>query len=114
MISDDMQDFSKMFKVMGVIYACCAFGHKLDNAFGETNDALKHLDWYKFPMQIWKQLPTVIAAAQQPAELKFIGSIPCTREGYKNVRTLVKLSIYDFHLIIFAIFRSIKQLAIIL
>lgn len=77
---------------MGNVFVCCEFGHKLSKAFEEINDTIDRLNWYKFPVQIWKCLPILIVGAQTPATISVFGSVSCTREDFKNVR-MSKLSL---------------------
>lgn len=46
--------------------------------------------WYLFPLEIKQILPIVLMNAQQPVNLKCIGSIPCDRETFKKVTEFEK------------------------
>lgn len=57
----------------------------MTNGFNEIDDENHNLDWYKFPLDIQRTLPTIMIVTQQPVVLKVFGDISCTREVFKNV-----------------------------
>ena len=74
-----------MFMGFTVVFVFCEFGHRLSKAFGEIEYIIEKLHWYKFPVQMWKLLPTLVMGAQKPAKLSVFGSVSCTREDFKKV-----------------------------
>lgn len=77
--------FGQMFWSFALVYLVCNFGHKVSAAFEEIDSAFDQMSWYLFPYEMWKRLPIIVAAAQQPAELAVFGSISCSREDFKKV-----------------------------
>lgn len=68
-----------------VVFVTSELGQRMTDAFNEIDFILSQLDWYLFPGEMQRMLPTIIADAQQPVELKCFGSIGCSREVFKNV-----------------------------
>lgn len=76
----------EMSFALGIIFACCEFGHKLSEAFDQIDYyIIGKLRWYNLPMYTRKMLPIVIMSAQEPATLNVFGSISCTRVDFKTV-----------------------------
>lgn len=77
--------FGKIFWSFSLVYVVSDFGHKVSAAFDKIDYTFKQIDWYLLPYEIWKLLPIVFAAAQQPTELAVFGRISCSREDFRNV-----------------------------
>lgn len=88
-----IQQISYMFWSFGLIFILCNFGQKLTNQFDELNDALYMCDWYSFPLENQRMLPTILIATQQSVALKGFGNILCSRETSKSV-SVFNLKIY--------------------
>lgn len=74
-----------MLLAMGYVFVFSELGHKLSTAFEDISDAIGSLNWYRFPVETWKALLTLISGAQEPAILTVFGSVSCTRADFKNV-----------------------------
>lgn len=70
-----------------MVFIVCELGQRMTDAFEKIDISMDHLDWYLFPIEIQRQLPMIIVVAQQSVLLESFGSIGCTREVFKNVRT---------------------------
>lgn len=53
----------------------------------ELYDSLVQFDWYLFPIEVQKVLPICFLSVQEPVEIKCFGSIACTRETFKKVKS---------------------------
>lgn len=69
----------------GVVVAICELGQRLTNAFEEINDEIWQMDWYLFPSQIQRMLPTIMNLTQKKVAFKCFGSIAGSRETFKKV-----------------------------
>lgn len=69
----------------------CGLCQRISNAFEEINDVIVQSDWYLYPIEINRMLPTILIVTQHPVGLKCFGSIACNRETFKEVRSFVNL-----------------------
>lgn len=69
----------------GTVFLACDFGQRMTNAFADINMMIGQFNWYLFPLEIKKMLPTIIMSAQEPVVLEVFGSIACSREAYHQV-----------------------------
>lgn len=63
----------------------CELGQRMSDAFDGIDFTTEQFDWYSFPINIKRMLPTIMAIVQQPAELECFGSITATREVFRKV-----------------------------
>lgn len=70
-----------------LVFIACELGQRLGDALEEIDTTVERFDWYLFPIEIKRMLPMIIANAQNAVKLECFGSIHCTRELFKNVRT---------------------------
>lgn len=75
----------QMFASFAMVYCICEFGHRVSNAFEETNNAIVRLKWYLFPIGTMQLLPIVIAGAHQPVVFIVFGSLTCSRADFQMV-----------------------------
>lgn len=75
---------------LGLLLFTCEMGHRFRDAFSDMNDALGQLNFYLFPIDIQRILPTVIMYAQEPLNVGFFGSLSATREQFKQVSAPIK------------------------
>lgn len=74
-----------MFWAFVTIFLICEFGHRIGDKFEETNRLFDQLSWYTFPVGMWRMLPTILLAAQQPVRFDVFGSISCSRNDFRKV-----------------------------
>lgn len=72
---------------MVLAFIPCELGERMSDATSGINDSIDQFDWHSFPVEIQKILPTVLIGVQQPIEIRCFGSIACTRETFKQVRS---------------------------
>lgn len=70
---------------LGILFITCELSQRLGNAFTEIERIIEQFDWYLFPLNIRRLLPTIIIIAQEPVNLECFGSISCNREFFKKV-----------------------------
>lgn len=71
--------------VLILLLGICGFSQRISNAFEEINDVIVQFDWYLFPIEINRMLPTILLVTQHSVALKCFGSMACNRETYKMV-----------------------------
>lgn len=67
------------------MFMICELGQRMNDAFDKIDSTIEKLDWYLFPNEIQRMVPTIMAIAQQPVTLRCFGSIVCTRDVFKDV-----------------------------
>lgn len=97
---------SLLLLLMTIIYACYAFGsvfiacelcEQTSKLFIEIDDIMCQLDWYHFPYEVQKMLPTILIMTQKPFEIECFGDITCSRDTFKKVSLIrKKTSIYPY------------------
>lgn len=70
----------------GTVFAACELCEQAGYLFNEIDDIISQMDWYNFPDEIQKLLPTILNMAQKPFKIECFGSITCSRETFKKVR----------------------------
>lgn len=71
---------------LGLAFLCCELGQRITNAFDDIDEVLLvELNWYLFPIEIKKILPTILINTQEVVALHCFGSIVCGRESFKDV-----------------------------
>lgn len=68
-----------------IISIGCELGQRLSNAFDEILDEFEKFHWYRFPNEINRLLPMLMAEAQLPVEIEVFGSITCCRYVMQTV-----------------------------
>lgn len=68
----------------GTLAMACELCQRIENAFAQIDDAIGQFDWYLFPIEIQRILPTIIVMAQQPVTVECFGSASCNREQFKK------------------------------
>lgn len=73
-------------------YLPCEFGERLSNGVVEISESIAQFNWYLFPFEVRKILPIILLGVQQPVEIRFFGSVACTRDSFEKVRLAVMKS----------------------
>lgn len=76
--------------LFGIVAVCssCDLGQRSSDKWNEISLRIDQFKWYMFPNELNQILPTIIATAQQPVELKCFGSLTLSRQTLKKVRPL--------------------------
>lgn len=77
--------FTLIFWAIIPIFVFCELGINVTDRFNRIPDQIYDSEWYTFPMDIQRILPTVMVAAQQPLVLQGFANLKCTRESFKKV-----------------------------
>lgn len=72
------------------VFVVCDLCERATSLVGEI-DVIGELNWYTFPHEMQKVLPTILRMSQQPCELKFFGQLSCSRDTYKKVIVFGKI-----------------------
>lgn len=67
------------------IFITCELGQQGSDAFEGILDVFEKLNWHRFPNEIQRLLPMILASMQTPVELEVFGSITCCRYVMKSV-----------------------------
>lgn len=84
-----LMSLSLLWWALILTYFPCELGERLSNAMEEIKDSIGQFNWYLFPIEIRKVLPTILIGVQQPVEIRFFGSISCNRESFKKVSSSI-------------------------
>lgn len=68
-----------------MLFLVCELCQRASDAFEEINDIIGAFDWYLFPDEINRLLPTIIILAQQTVMIDCFGSLGCNRDAFKRV-----------------------------
>lgn len=90
-----LQSFVLTLTSFAFVFLACEFGHKLSSSFDEIDYEIGQMHWYKFPVNLWKLFPILIANTHEAVHLRVFGSSLCAREDFKRVSTV---SVYKFKL----------------
>lgn len=80
-----------LFWSFAFTFTFCEFGQRVNNAFSEIDDAVGQFEWYSFPIENQRMLPTIIIIAQKPVVIECFGEIQCLRCVFKKVCSNSKL-----------------------
>lgn len=78
----------EMFWAFGAIFIATELCERVNESYDEINYVVNQFDWYLFPIEIQKMLPTIIINTQKPIIFECFGSIRFSRETFKNVSAL--------------------------
>lgn len=70
---------------VSIVFAACELVQRMSNGISETGDLIWQTTWYLVPIDLQRLLPTVLNNAQQPAVVRYIGSVVCSRDQFKKV-----------------------------
>ena len=70
------------------MFILCQFGEMVNSSFADLNDEFYQLDWYSFPSEFQRMLPTLLMNAQQEVVIKGFLNVLCTRETFKKVNSV--------------------------
>lgn len=75
-----------VFDAFVIVFVICELGQRPTNAYEDLEDVIGQFDWYLFPIELQRMLPTFTNLTQQTIELPCFGSFACSRETFKKVR----------------------------
>ena len=68
-----------------LMFVICELGQRVSNAFDEIGDEFDKFNWYRFPNEINRLLPMLMAETQESVTLEVFGSLTCCRIVLKSV-----------------------------
>lgn len=83
------------------LYVFCHFGDQITQQFNDVQDAVFNMAWYKFPLEMQKNIPMIISLAQKEVYVEAFGNIHCTREIFMKVKFSEKNNIKNMEIYIF-------------
>lgn len=75
----------EIFWSIAIVFFFCEFGERVSNGFEESSYMLKQLDWYSYPYEMQRLLPTVMIIGNEPVSVRVFGNISCTRGTFREV-----------------------------
>lgn len=63
----------------------CELGERSSGIFDAINDDIGKIDWYLYPIEIKRILPTIMIVTQKPIYVEFFGSQSVSRETFVQV-----------------------------
>lgn len=98
---------SATFQVFGRLFVACELGQQISNTFSQIDDIFDQFNWYLFPSEVQRILPTAILYVQQPIEVRFFGSFSSDRDQFKRVS--ITISVLQFYLVIILMRKEKKE-----
>lgn len=80
-------------------------GENVSNRFGNINDTIYYCDWYSFPIEIQRLLPTIMVSTQEAVIIQGFANLSCTRDAFKKVIFFFRVTIKNFCIKIFICFQ---------
>lgn len=71
--------------VFGLVLFSCEMGQRFTNLFERITDRFGQLNWYLFPIEKQRMLPTIIINAQEPIIFECFGLINGSRDQFNKV-----------------------------
>lgn len=78
--------FALVFWAYVQIFMFCELGENITDRFDRILTIIYDSEWYTFPTQVQRALPTVMIAAQQQIVLQGLGNVKYRRESLKEVK----------------------------
>lgn len=69
-----------------VVFLVCELCQRATDAFYEINHTVDEFDWYLYPIEIQRMLPTILVVTQKIVGQECFGSILCVRNTFMKVR----------------------------
>lgn len=68
-----------------MVFFPCEVGQRLTNTLNEIDYEFEQLDWYLFPFEVQRVLPTILSGVQKPIVLGCFGTVSGSRDQFKKV-----------------------------
>lgn len=80
--------FMQAVYAFGSVFVVCELCQRVSQAFNEVNGVFTEFDWIVFPKEVKRLIPISIIFAQQAIDVKFFGSLNCSRDSFKQVSSI--------------------------
>lgn len=77
-----------MFWSFSLVFFFCEFGELILTDFDGLSDGLYDNEWYLYPLDVQRMIPTILIGTQDVISIRGFGNIECTRNTFKMVRPL--------------------------
>lgn len=75
----------------------CELSQRLNVEYEECSSMASEFDWYRFPIEIQRIYPTILAFIQQPMEMRCVGGTPSDRKSFKYVSVYITSTTQIIH-----------------
>lgn len=75
------------FLVFVMVFVSCEMGQQLTNIFEDIAIKFEQLNWYSYPMEFQRVLPTILIGAQELIIITCFGIFDGSREQLKRVNS---------------------------
>lgn len=79
-----------IFWSFALVFLFCNVGESVTTQFNSIHRTIYECDWYLYPNNLQRILPTIMVSTQKPVILRSFGNVDCTREAFKSVRKKLK------------------------
>lgn len=76
--------------ILGFLFTACEIGERLSDMFDEIGYEVDKFNWYLFPVEIQRMMPTILIGVQRPIVVGCFGIFSCSREQFKMVKFFLK------------------------
>lgn len=83
----------EVFYSFCVVFITCELGERLMNEYADIEYVICQFDWYLLPLEVQRQLTTIVINAQHPVVVQCFGSTNTSRESFQQVRLTTMKSI---------------------
>lgn len=73
--------------MLGFVFVACEIGQRLTDAIYEIVFEFDQLNWYLFPIEIRRMLPTIMMNTQKPIAMGCFGIAVGSRDQFKQVNS---------------------------
>lgn len=77
--------FGQIFWSFVFVFFLCEFGERVSSGFEGLNETLNSLQWYSFPIEIQRMIPTAMIIFQAQTVIPIVGKISCSRYIFDKV-----------------------------
>lgn len=71
--------------MLGFTFITNEIGERLTTQFNAINKEINRCDWYLYPIEIQRMLPTIMINAQKASPFECLKIISCSRKQLKQV-----------------------------
>lgn len=90
------QSIFLFFGMFGTVFVVCEIGHQLTLlAFENIDYDFEQLDWYLFPIEVQRMLPSILIGVQKPIFVGCFGIVEASRDQFQKVN---QISMRNYHL----------------
>lgn len=69
-----------------MMFLFCYFGDDVTRRYGDVLYSLFRAKWYYYPIEMQRNIVTIMIVAGKPVHVRGLGIVYCTRELFKQVK----------------------------